>query len=345
VLTKNKMLTTRVKILLGCFLGSITLVLGLYEVSDLLRLRPGGFYRKLPSHSIVGVSFIKLDGKYVYIAGGNDSVVYIASRRIRSKLLRLKLNTKDTTAIKIHGLDTVKYTQAGYLRTNDSSLYIFDGNRPVIVSGNVKNGELLKRFTSVRFTTSVPLSRTSYILRIAKNGRQNVLVKVDNEHTSNSIPLGTENGNTFLTDGVLLCAGDRILYVDYYRNKWLCLDTNLKVKYHARTIDTVAHAHITIGKKSVHETTLSSPPLFVNEQCTANRKYLFVHSALKADNELSDAMTEVAIIDVYNLKDGNYKQSFYIGNFNGEKMRDFKVYGRYLVALFDHYLYTYELKF
>ena len=60
---------------------------------------------------------------------------------------------------------------------------------------------------------------------------------------------------------------------------------------------------------------------------------LFVYAAL------------VSMIDVYAVADGKYQFSFYLPDFRGFKVRDFKVYGQSLYALYDHYLYKYQLNF
>src|SRR5262249_2111967 len=152
----------------------------------------------------------------------------------------------------------------------------------------------------------------------------------------------------FCTDGSLLAQADsnRLIYVYNYRNQWICLDTNLNIRYKARTIDTNSRVKFTVGSiPSQHAITMSSPPTFVNQQSCISGNSLFIHSALQADNDESDVYSISSPIDVYSLVDGKYLLSFYLPDYRKHKIRDFRVSGNTLVALYDHYVYTYTLLF
>lgn len=349
MLFKTKiMLSFRLKTLAIGFVGSILLVVILYFVSGWMSLHPHGFLRKLPSHEMVGTGLVRLSDRSGYLAGADDSDFYVGNWSKRSQLLAVKSRSKQTAHIKISGFDTVKFTRGGYLRTDSSDLYLFDGNKPAILSGNAGNGKLLQMYRPPYFTAAVPLAPNAYILKVVESGQRNAIIKFSANKLSKPYLLEEQGDGIFSTDGMLLKSphSARLFYIYYYRNQFLCLDTNLNLLYKGKTIDTVSHAHIKVKPvKSMHEFTLASPPLFVNEQCAASDKYLFIHSALRADNEISSAMDQVSAIDVYRISDGKYVFSFYIDDFEKEKMQDFRVAGNTLVALFKDYLYKYQLKF
>lgn len=342
------MIRSRLIILSGCFFSSSLLVIILYFLSGWMSQHPNGFLRKLPSHKIQGLGFTKLQGRYSYLAGDDKNDIYLGNWLKKNCLLKINKWTKDSTLLKVTGFDTFKFTRAGYLKTHSTQLFLFDGNRSLIFSGESRNGKLDKSYNTPYFTAAVPISQNSYILRVVKQGQQNILVKFINNKLMKSYLLKMQGNGIFSTDGMLITSTtpNRIFYVYYYRNQFLSLDTNLKVLYKGKTIDTVAHAHIKVAPiNSLNEITMASPPLFVNEQCSANDKWLFIHSALKADNEVNTLTDHAATIDVYSIKDGKYDFSFYLTDFNKEKMQDFIVYGNTLIALYDQYLYFYQLNF
>ncbi|MES2277930.1 MAG: hypothetical protein V4592_18020 [Bacteroidota bacterium] len=339
----------RLTALLICFICSCLLITVLYWFSMWRNNHPNGFLRKLPPHKIVGTGLIKLERKDYYLAGIDSLNVYLGRWAKRNQLLRVNYRTKDTSSLTISGLDTVRYHQGVYVNVDNQNIYLFDGIKPAVASGKLTNGKLTSIEQRVPyFTTSLSISQNSFILSILAKGDQNELVKVLTGKVMAKYTLEQQGDGFFSTDGALFKSsdGNHLFYSFYYRNRFLCLDTNLLVVYKGKTIDTVNHAKLTIGKiRSLNQTTLAEPPNFVNEQCAANSQYIFIHSALKADNETSAEMKIVNPIDVYRIKDGQYVFSIYIVNVNREKLRNFIVYRQTLIALYDHYLYIHQLKF
>jgi hypothetical protein len=122
------------------------------------------------------------------------------------------------------------------------------------------------------------------------------------------------------------------------------MDTNLRVSYKARTIDTISRVKFSVDYiPSTKSLTFSSPPTFVNKESCVSGNYLFVNSALRADNDESAIYDIGSPIDVYSLIDGKYLLSFYLPDYKKSKIRDFRVFGNTLIALYDHYAYTYKL--
>ena len=339
---------TRLKILSYCLFGSILLVLALYVIASFTNLQPKGFLRKLRSHQIKGLKFIKRSNTYAYFAGNTDSLIYFGDKAKRSNFFNLNFITNDTGSVRINGFDTMKFTLGGYLRTDVSSLYLFDGNKPAIMVGDAKTGRILQKLRSPYFTNALHISANSFLLKTSAKKKNNLLIKFSNGKLGRSYLLEEQGDGIFSTDGILLKVpnSSKIFYVYFYRNQFLCLDTNTTLLYKGKTIDTVSHANIKVVTiKSLHQITMASPPVYVNEQCAANENYLFIHSALQADNETNEVTNSSSAIDVYRVADGKYVSSFYISDFAGEKMRDFRVSGKILIAMFDNYIYKYQLEF
>jgi hypothetical protein len=291
------MIKTRLVKLFYCFSGSVLLVVTLFGFSKWESLHPNGFLRKIPSHMAVGLGFIKLQNKSFYFVGGDSGNIYLRNWAYRNKLLKVNCHSKDSSSIKIFGTDTSKFYEGIYVRTSLSNIYLCDGIKPVLISGDLKSGKMDAFHQAVYFTSSVPLSPTSYILRVVGKNKTNTLIKLFDGKITESYMLERQGDGIFSTDGTLIWSADgsRIFYTYYYRNQFLCLDTNLNVLYNGKTIDTVSTANIKVGEiKSANEITLASPPLFVNEQSAANDAYFFVHSALQADNETGNAFRKVS---------------------------------------------------
>jgi hypothetical protein len=347
-LTDLTMLRLRIKALLICASCSSMLVLVLYFLSGWMVSHPNGFLRKLPTHQIKGIGCVKLENKYYYIAGNDQSTLYLGSRLHRSKVMAVRIPVKDTFVIKITGLDTVKVSSGAYLKSDSSNFYVLDAGKPAILSGKTDNGRLIHICPTPHFTGALPLSSSSAVLATIEKGRREALVKFSDKNVSSPYFLDEQGEGLFSTDGMIVKApaANRLFFIFYYRNQVLCLDTNLNTLYKSKTIDTNGHVQINVGQiSSENALTLSTPPAYVNRHCAANNRWLFVQSALKADNEVASAMGSVSVFDVYAINDGRYRLSFYISDFDHEKVRDFRVCGNTLVALFDHYVYLYQLYF
>jgi hypothetical protein len=178
--------------------------------------------------------------------------------------------------------------------------------------------------------------------------RQNVLAKQLNDSIIRAdAVLEKQVDGIFDTQGALLAqpGANRLVYVYNYRNQFIVMDTNLQVRFKARTIDTVSRVKFSVGYvPSDRSLTLSSPPQFVNLQSCVDGNYLFIHSALRADNDVPTMFEQGSAIDVYSLIDGKYIFSFFLPDYAHQKVRDLRVAGNTLIALYGQYAYSYKLQ-
>jgi hypothetical protein len=139
----------------------------------------------------------------------------------------------------------------------------------------------------------------------------------------------------FCTDGSINYSPtlDAFVYVYFYRNEYLGLDTNLNLVFRGKTIDTTSVAKIKVTR--LHDRiTMSAPPLVVNRISQVAGDELFVCSEHRATNEFESHWKELSVIDVYNIRDQSYKYSFYVPDFDNHRMESFLVHDDYLVAQF-----------
>jgi len=345
------MLKNRLLILAGLFVGSCLCITGLYFLTEYKSKLPNAFIRKLPSHLITAENVKDLKNSNMYIAGRNGNFFYLGNHNFKNLLYRLDLKTLDTSRIFLTAPKDFKVFEDATIRVDSTDIFLMDGLKAKVSTGSVSNYALIKNTSTPFFTACIPMSRNTYLFRSVNKKKQNILVKQRIDNKSIVIKdriLEKQVDGFFCTDGIFINVPyfNRVFYIYYYRNQFIATDTNLNVLYTGKTIDTISHAKIKLGKiKSENQITMTAPPVYVNKKACANENYLFINSALKADNETDSMHNSAVPIDVYAVKDGKYQFSFYLPDFNGIKMTDFKVYGKTLVVLFGHYVYTFQLNF
>lgn len=334
-----------------CGAGSLLIIVSLAFLSEAAKTRSNAFIRMAPSHVAMPTLIRDLHAASWYLAGGTSSRFYLANRSAPALLMEVDLQLKDSA---LHYLSLIsvgnRISKSLKITVDSPVICAAEGVSPLLASGQVGDTALHRLPNHAYFGLAAPLSSTTQILR-ATDARlnQNILIKQTPDTLIGNGPiLEKQVDGIFCTDGALHSQPDsnRLIYVYSYRNQWICLDTNLNIRYKARTIDTISRVKFSVGSiPSQHALTLSSPPTFVNEQSCISGNYLFVHSALRADNDENDLYEMSSPIDVYSLVDGKYLLSFYLPDYRKHKIRDFRVFGNTLVALYDHYAYTYTLFF
>ncbi|NQX56892.1 hypothetical protein HQN86_24960 [Pedobacter panaciterrae] len=344
------MIFKRILLITICLIFSVVLVVILYFVSAKAKQNKNNFIRALPTHRLVPDNIIDLGEGRWYLAGiGNDSI-YIGNLYTPQKLLRVDSSVKDTVGCHFSLPEGAKLTRGYFNLVQHGSIYTLDGNQPALFLGKLSS-KILKPATKPPFFTQAAHSLgKSFILRVVQNG-QNRLVRYrpdSDGFRSSANLLHKQIDGVFSTDGNLAVApkSGNVFYVYYYRNQFICADSNLNLLYQGKTIDTNSTAKLKIASiKSQNQTTLAIPPVEVNKRVAINEHFLFIQSGLIADNEVPESLKNVSIIDVYSVNDSKYQFSFYLPDFNKKKLTDFKVYGQSLYALYDHYLYKYKLNF
>jgi len=265
-------------------------------------------------------------------------------------MLKIDYSLEESVDVRLTGLDNLQIYRGALIQIDSPCFYLMDGIKPIILKGALRNKGFTNQIKAPYFTAVTPLTQNAFALRYVNAKNENVLARL----TVGSGPLKRAHllkkqvDGLFCTDGemVKVPGTSKMIYVYYYRNEFLCADSSLNLIYKGKTIDTISMAQIKVEKIiSTGETTMAAPPLYVNKRACANRKYLFVQSALRANNETEYMIKDVSVIDVYLIENGKYQFSFYLPDFKGNKVRNFKVDGQSLYALYDHYLYKYQLNF
>jgi hypothetical protein len=122
-----------------------------------------------------------------------------------------------------------------------------------------------------------------------------------------------------------------ITYAFLYQNGFLSLDTNLKLKYAAKTIDQREGIGARVTKTG-SAYTYEGVPERVTSMTTAFKGTLYIGSNIYASNDSLASGSGMLPIDTYALTTGQYKGSFYLKQDKGERIRKILIHSDLLLA-------------
>jgi hypothetical protein len=343
-----------VLLVIGSFVVSIATVVVLFAMSGIMKDKRNSFLREFPPHpAIEGDTFNIKYGTY-YIAGVSSSHIYLGNYRAPLHMLVLNMALTDSQHVKLNlkGVRDQKFWSAR-VKVDSPQFYLIDGAVPIVYKGNVNDwsGEKLPN-DSTYFREFIPLNASSFVVKSLSGAKgENILGKIASfspfQVFTDKI-LQKQLDGVFCTDGILDYNKElnQLIYLYYYRNQFIVMDTMVNLIYRGNTIDTISRAKVKVATiESENSKTLSSPPYFVNKACDTSGDLLFINSNLLAKNEHQEAFNDGNVIDMYNLKTGKYIFSFYIYHFFGKKkMSEFRVIGDKMVVRYDNLIRIWHLK-
>jgi hypothetical protein len=222
--------------------------------------------------------------------------------------------------------------------------YIKAGNLPGIFKGALGQWEALLTSDSITFfTQAVPITPNSFVFVPGNNTR-----KTDNQYrlrkSSGTAQVKLEpeffdaQADTLSAMGMLRYSKelDCVVYVYYYRDEYMVMDSELNVLYRTSTIDTVNQGHI----KPMEYIN----PELVNTNAEIYKGFLFLGSTLVARNESPLLRDSVAVVDVFDIKNNIYLFSFYLPDYEGIRVQSFKIIKDRIVAIYDQHAVIYAFK-
>lgn len=346
---------TNIFLTIGVLFFSCLLIFVLYSMSDKPNNDKNGFVRPIEKNKVSLLAEMELKYGGYHISGATKNLIYLGNNSPIPHVLVTDYTLTDTHNIQI----TAPYKfgwRVMHLAIDSPHISLIDGITPLILHSTFSFAQTIRhQLNNLNFNSYVPISPSSFIFRIYDTVvKQNILIKENMDSFTLKRARKTlekQIDGIFCTDGMLLynSHAEQLIYVYYYRNQFICLDTNLNILYKNRTIDTVSKAKIQVDTiKSENNFTLSTPPLFVNKKSCMNENWLFVNSALKGDNETIKIFNSKEAIDVYSLKDGRFHFSFYLPKYNDSKaaISEFKVFDSTIVVLYNSsYLRVFKLRF
>ena len=341
----------KIRILSGCLIFSFSAIYILYAFSGLNSQRKNGFTR-IFKDIIRPAGELRLDYAGFYIAGVSTRHIYLGDYLRPTHLLILNQELSDMQHVKLKVPASIRFAwKLAKLFVDSPVIRLAEGITPCILEGSLPRSDLHEsKYPDLYFTVALPISSLSLLVKCNdRNSGQDILVKETNEnkyfHAAKNI-LEKQIDGIFCVDGLMLAeaGSNRIFYVYFYRNQFICLDTNLNILYKKNTIDTNTTAKITVSSfRNNTASTFSSPPFTVNKYACLSKDWILIKSDLQADNEDKEKFARASVIDLYSARDGIYQFSFYLPDSDSEKAKSFSLSGDLLIALYDHAICTYHL--
>jgi len=282
------------------------------------------------------------------ICNSNNKPLYVSTFDPRF-YFKFDQNLKLIDTLKV-GLETklAQYINSGFdASIMDSLLIIYAKNSGLIIRYKVgsKHYNVIQS-PSQLITKSLTMDTSYSTLRIFNKDNTQSFIKISNidgkeQNRSNIINSDPKGG--FSTDGMLVynTRDSIIFYIQYYTNKFYCLDKNFNLLYENHTIDTIFHNPIENSKFHTRKSGQFMPevPLKnINKDASSYNNRLVINSSLIADNEPRNLLQKNYIFDIYNTSTGKYISSIKIPKFGTNNMLDFKVNDNKFILLCDNKL-------
>jgi hypothetical protein len=282
-----------------------------------------------------------------YIAGSTTDKIYFGNELAPLHMIVCNKDLTDTAHIRLsfENSENLKF-KALQVKVDSPYFFVSEGTQPYLLRGELSDWKA-KRFMydSAYFSAAVPVSPTSIVLRARSAKTQEDVLGKETAHGVTLFPglLEKQIDGVFCVDGMLHFNKtlQQVVYVYYYRNQYVVMDTSLQVRYRGNTIDPITRAQIKVDSfksDGLRNYTMSAPPAPVNINSCVWDDWLLVNSAIRAKNESQ----KYPVIDAYNLKNGTYQFSFYVKSRYG-RVGKLWVFNRKLYTVVDNYVARYTL--
>lgn len=338
----------KIRIILSLFLGTLIISSILLITSEGFIKHPNHFSRNILKLSPVITNVKDLKVNSYYIIGTKGPTVYFGNETDPLLVLFADTSLSEIKSTRIRNRSPY-LIKSGSISMDFKYFYLNDQLSRTVFKGNLANWEANVYVKNNQLKDAlIPISDGSLLIRTLKKHKLEYalakdFIRPDSIIIADSV-LQRQADGMFSCDGILNydASSSRVTYVYFYRNEIICCDTSLRLLYRSHTIDTTRTAKIQVSLvKTDKILTLSKPPLIVNRKACSYKGNLYINSGLKADNESSDSFDDSSVIDVYGIKTGAYRFSFYVPKYNRKEIKDLRIADNKLIAISDHYLLTY----
>lgn len=335
-----------------CLLATFVVIGGLFFISKRNTTKSYDFSRVFTDSLLIikNRKVLKLRNEFHYIAGVTEKVVFLGDNAFSGELLTTSYNLDNEKYTNLNVPDSIRIAwKAAKIFVNYPYVFLIERISPTILRGiyptfNQYNMYALK---NQFFHHPLPIAKNAFFAEVYDpNTKSFILAKSILDSTpiiETKYILEQQNGIIFSSDGMLTYDPimQKAIYIHFYHNELICLDTDLNILYKGKTIDPINEAQLKMDTiRSENKMTLSAPPLFVNKQNSAYNGRLYIRSALLSKNENKRTFKHHPVIDVYKFTDtkSEYQFSFYLPAYKKEKLREFKVFNNKIISLQGEYL-------
>lgn len=331
-------------LLISIIISFISLYVLQYQSEKITHQR-NTFIRRFDSHAQPEHQKKDLRVNSYYFSGFNDGILYLGNRTAPLTMTKMDTLSLSATIARIQ-LDHSDFTYRSLqVQVLGGTFYVSDGTVPCLYRGNTVawQGEL-QNGKATPFTLAAPMGMDRIAVRITSpSAAANILgfysVSDSLRLQVNPTLLEKQVDGIFDTDGMMLYNSslDCLIYVYYYRNKYLTISKDLELISERKSIDTVSRAQISVARIS-QESTFRTPPLVIHKLAATYQNLLFIYSERMGKYEDRKMLDHAGIVDVYNLNTGAYVSSLYVYHVEGKKMDALMVYGSKLYTLSGSFL-------
>ncbi len=348
-LLKGKLLLLTLIVIFG-----IGIVAVLYAFSEKKIHRNNAFQRRYIPHPIDKIGEFHLDYNTYYLAGIDDSIVYLGNFGAPLFLKELNISLKEEKKIPIR----ISNYRLPYRRVRISVeppfFYLGDGTVPIIFRGNTIDWNAKPLYDNkVYFSQFVVIDSVNIgilTMSTATNSKALGLIqKIDDKDSLilNTSLLKNERSSSFIADGLLLWndSHQKFIYPYYYRNSFEVMDKHFKYEYSGTSIDTIRQPVLdVVYSNKDNQYSLGGKSITVNRLSATSDNYLFINSDRLGQYENEKILKSASIIDVYDIVKNIYSFSFYLYHPPDKKLIEFQIHKGLLVAIVDDNLLLYKLK-
>lgn len=328
---------------------AMTTMIVRYQITTRNRNQAQGFVRYYPPHLFLPDTIIDLGYNSYYPAGHYKDTLYFGNTSDPTHLLAFSLPAMDSIHYKLTLPNLPFSIGNARLHVLAQTLFLTEGHTPLIFSGTVKERTLHIKDTLSYFQQAKPYTPNHLMLKIYDGTQSRLAKKQLQPNTLQIAPhlLTKQQDGLFDMDGQLHMTPTtgQLVYVYRYRNTLVVSDTTFTHPRTYHTIDTITNVQMELTQLPNHQIKFAKPPLVVNNNSAVTDSLLFVHSALKADNEQHMNLTRLSVIDIYTINNGLYAYSGYIPHHNHQPISFFSIIGDHLYALFGSELVCYSIQF
>ena len=268
------------------FAVSILFVVALFTWSQKDIIKDHGFERKVITDRISLADAISLKKKAYYFAGHDEDTIYLGNYKAPTELIKITLPTLHTIYINIQleKEDSIQPHKSYTVDVQPPYFYFMEGTVPFLKRGELNNWQP-KRFMydSTYFVSAVPMGKKRMALKsISRKTREYALALEQDNDPNIELRydiLEKQIDGVFCTDGQMLFNKElsKLIYIYYYRNQFMVMDTKVKLQYRSNTIDTVSQVQIKpVKTQDGVIRKLASPQFLVNRNAATNDQYLYI---------------------------------------------------------------------
>ncbi|AFD05345.1 hypothetical protein [Solitalea canadensis] len=260
------------------------------------------------------------DDKIVGIAGADSNRLFFYTKN-PSLLVSTSYHLTNKQYQHLPFIPHSKVSSRFDMQVSNANVYLFAGNASSINYVNNRSKQVYHVPAPSIYTRAALADSSMVLLRLLIDtlGKQDQVfarLNLNNGQYSYDNQLSEIKGDIgFSTDGLLHydSFSKLAIYIAFYNNHILCFDSNFKLQYKSRTIDTITTNrtdYAAVNSGTQRKFTNSSPKRIINSESFVSNGKLFVKSALKANNETPQDFSSNTVIDIYEIKNGQYLGSF-----------------------------------